>query len=156
MTNDDRWIEGDEWETIVANVPLVSVDLVVRHNGGVVLGKRTNEPAKGEWFVPGGVVFKNESLVDAVDRVANEELGCDVKIVESLGAFEHFYETSEVEGIETKHYLANAFVVDPEREEFIPDDQHEQLRVFEPPFDGLHSYVQRYLDAASATLKKNR
>ena len=150
---DDRWIEDDAWETVVANVPLVSVDLVVRHNGGVVLGKRTNEPAKNEWFVPGGVVFKNESLTDAVHRVARDELGCDVAVVDSLGVFEHFYDTSEVEGIETKHYVANAFVVDPDDKEFTPDNQHEQLRVFEPPFDDMHPYVQRYLDAASDRIK---
>ncbi|WP_136592339.1 GDP-mannose mannosyl hydrolase [Salinigranum halophilum] len=152
MTTDERWIEGEAWETIVANVPLVSVDLIVRHDGGVVLGKRTNEPAKGEWFVPGGVVFKNESLTDAVHRVARDELGCDVTIVESLGAFEHFFDTSEVDGVETKHYLANAFVVDPDTEEFTSDDQHAGLRVFEPPFDELHPYVLRYLDAASDSL----
>jgi len=31
----DRWIPSDEWRTIVANVPLVSVDLVIEHDGGV-------------------------------------------------------------------------------------------------------------------------
>ncbi|TKX86023.1 NUDIX domain-containing protein, partial [Halorubrum sp. SS5] len=71
----DRWIPDDQWETIVANVPLVSVDLVIEHDGGVLLGKRENEPANGEWFVPGGTVRKNESRTDAVHRVATEELG---------------------------------------------------------------------------------
>lgn len=151
MTDDDRWIEGDDWRTIVANVPLVSVDLVVRHDGGYVLGKRTNEPVKGEWFVPGGVVFKNERLTDAVHRVARDELGCDIKIVESLGAFEQFYDTSEVEGIDTKHYVGNGFAVEPDADEFSPDDQHTALRVFHPPFDDLHPNVQYYLNADSSS-----
>jgi colanic acid biosynthesis protein WcaH len=62
----------------VTSVPLVSVDLVVRHDGGAVLGRRQNEPAKGEWFVPGGRVHKDERLTDAVHRVARTELGSDV------------------------------------------------------------------------------
>lgn len=52
----------DEWKTIVENMPLVSVDLIVLYDSGILLGKRNNPPAKGEWFVPGGLVKKNETL----------------------------------------------------------------------------------------------
>ena len=48
MTDSEKPIPDDEWQTIVANVPLVSVDLVIEHDGGVLLRKRENEPAKGE------------------------------------------------------------------------------------------------------------
>ena len=71
MADTDSPISDDEWETIVANVPLVSVDLVIKHDDGVLLGKRENEPGKGEWFVPGGTVFKNEPRTNAVHCVAN-------------------------------------------------------------------------------------
>ena len=108
----DEWISDEDWRTIVANVPIVSVDLVVRREGGVLLGRRTNEPAKGAWFVPGGRVRKGETRREAVHRVASEELGSDVEIVESLGAFEHQYETADVDNVDSKHYLANGYVVD--------------------------------------------
>ncbi|ADE04487.1 low-salt glycan biosynthesis hydrolase Agl8 [Haloferax volcanii] len=140
-------IPDDEWEAIVANVPLVSVDLVIRHEGGVLLGFRENEPARGEWFVPGGTVFKNETLTDALYRVADEELGVDVTIESRLGTFEHFYDTSDVEGIDSKHYLATAFEVTLDDDNLEMDTQHSQLKVFEPPYEGLHPYVERYLDA---------
>ncbi|ELZ31366.1 GDP-mannose mannosyl hydrolase [Halogeometricum pallidum JCM 14848] len=146
MKDDVSWVPEDEWASVVANVPIVSVDLIVRQEGGVLLGLRENEPAKGEWFVPGGTVLKNERLTEAIHRVAEMELGCEVKICERLGTFEHFYDTSEVEGVETKHYLANAFVVEPLQPVDAVDDQHSELRVFEPPFEGLHPYVQRYID----------
>jgi len=48
-------IPDDAWATIVEHSPLVSVDLIVRQSGGV-LGTRTNEPLKGEMFVPRGPV----------------------------------------------------------------------------------------------------
>ncbi|KAB1187527.1 MULTISPECIES: GDP-mannose mannosyl hydrolase [Haloferax] len=145
ILEESKPIPDDEWESIVRNVPLVSVDLVVRHNGGVVLGLRENEPARGEWFVPGGTVMKNETLTDAVHRVAREELGSDVTIEERLGTFEHFYDTSEIEGVDSKHYLATAFVVTLDADELRPDAQHSQLKVFEPPYDDVHPYVERYL-----------
>jgi colanic acid biosynthesis protein WcaH len=48
MPEDERWAQGANWETIVENVPIVSVDLIVKYGGGVLLGLRENEPAKGE------------------------------------------------------------------------------------------------------------
>jgi len=144
---DQQPIPDDEWRTIIENVPLVSVDLVVEYDGGILLGKRENEPAKGEWFVPGGTVLKNERLSEAVHRVATEELGCAVDIVESLGTFEHFYETSELPEVDSKHYVANGFIVRPKSEPVVGDDQHGALRVFSEPYPELHPYVQRYLNA---------
>ena len=145
---DEKPIPPEQWETIVANMPLVSVDLIVEHDGGVLLGKRENEPAKGEWFVPGGTVLKNESRVDAVYRVAKDELGEPVVIEECLGTYEHFYDSSEVEGVNSKHYVATGYRCSPEYEhpEFGGDAQHSALEVFSPPFGDYHPYVERYLD----------
>lgn len=147
----NSWIPHEEWKTIVKNIPIVSVDLVVLHDGGVVLGKRTNEPAKGEWFVPGGRVLKNESLQEAVHRVAKEELDVNVQIEESLGAYEHFYENSDVAGC-GKHYVANGFVVSTtNREKISPDEQSEEMSVFgmDDLTKDLHKYVRQYLSDAS-------
>ena len=145
-----EWISDEEWEIIVRNVPIVSVDLVVLHDDGVVLGKRKNEPAKGEWFVPGGRVRKHERLRDAVHRIGKEELGVDVEIIEFLGTYEHFYDTADVAPSEGKHYLANGFVVRTTGEELAPDSQHETVRTFHTPPEGLHRYVEQYLEDASA------
>jgi colanic acid biosynthesis protein WcaH len=54
MGDEDKPTPPEEYSTIAQNVPIVSVDLLVHHNGGLVLGKRQNEPVKGEWFVPDG------------------------------------------------------------------------------------------------------
>jgi colanic acid biosynthesis protein WcaH len=142
------WIPEEEWATIVRNVPVVSVDLVVEAPEGVLLVERTNRPAMGEWFVPGGRVRKGERLVEAVDRVAREELGVAVEIDRSLGAYEHLYDDAEVDDAGGKHYLANGFLVGTDATEFDLDDQHGAARVFETPPDDLHPYVSAYLEAA--------
>jgi len=107
-----------------------------------------NEPAKGEWFVPGGTVFKNERRTDAVHHVAEAELDEPVIIDECLGTYEHFYETADVEGIDSKHYLATGYRCHFERDdpEIVGDDQHSDFKVLRPPFENLHPYVERYLD----------
>lgn len=139
----------ETWETVVRSVPIVSVDLVVHYDEGIVLGQRTNEPARGEWFVPGGTVRKHERLRDAVDRIAREELGVDVTIKRKLGVYEHFYDVADVEDADGKHYVPVAFEVTTEEEELAPDDQHADLRIFEPPIEiELHPYVREYLEDA--------
>ncbi len=48
------------FKTVINSTPLISVDLVIKNNEGqILLGKRTNRPAKGFWFVPGGWVLKD-------------------------------------------------------------------------------------------------
>jgi colanic acid biosynthesis protein WcaH len=149
------WIDDDAWETIVRNVPIVSVDLVVLTGTEVVLAERQNRPAKGEWFVPGGRVHKGERLEAAVHRVAREELGIGVEIRASLGAYEHLYAEAEVGVAESggKHYLANAFVVETTDEPTAADAQHGAVRTFGTPPSDLHPYVRTYLDDASEVVE---
>lgn len=144
----DHRIPPDEWATIVSNVPIPSVDLLVRYDDGIIFGHRTNAPAKGYWFVPGGRIHKGETRQDAVHRVAATELGVEVTIVESLGAFEHFYDTAAADGVDSKHYVANGYVVDVVDGDFTPDAQHSEVRVFESPPDPLHEHVRAYFTAA--------
>lgn len=154
---DRGWIPNEVWAAIVRHVPIVSVDLVVSFDGQVVLGKRRNEPAKGEWFVPGGRVHKHERLVEAVHRVAQAELGVEVTITECLGVYEHFYETADVADADGKHYVANGFVVRATDDPTAADGQHSDLRAFAEVPEDLHPYVAQYLqDAESSTTRDLR
>jgi colanic acid biosynthesis protein WcaH len=56
-------------------VPRLCVDAVIIRDGGIVLSMRTIHPNKGLWQTPGGTVYKEESLEEAVRRVAKGEVG---------------------------------------------------------------------------------
>ena len=146
---DEHPISDSDWRTIVEHAPIVSVDLIVEHDGGIVLGKRTNEPARGEWFPPGGSVRKHERLTDAVHRIAASELGVSVTIERQLGVYEHFYDVADVadvSGVGGKHYVPIGYVVSTDGSSLEPDEQHTELRSFTPPFEfDLHPYVRDYL-----------
>ena len=49
------------FKAVVENNPLVSIDLCLVCDGQLLLGKRTNELLKGEWFTPGGRIHKDET-----------------------------------------------------------------------------------------------
>ncbi len=55
--------------------PLIGVGAVVLINNSVLLIKRANEPCKGCWAIPGGLLDYGESIVDAVRRELYEETG---------------------------------------------------------------------------------
>lgn len=145
MGESSKPISEDDYRVIAENVPIVSVDLLVHHQSGILLGKRQNRPAKDKWFVPGGTVLKGESRIQAVHRVAKEELGVDVVVDEVLGSYEHFYDEAATPGVNSKQYLATAYIVTPHPGSLEPDNQHESLRVFTEPFPEVHDYVERYL-----------
>ncbi len=173
------YVADADWATVVRNVPIVSVDLVVLaptststsvassarapdgsthddgsdgdgNEWGVVLARRENEPARGEWFVPGGRVHKGERLTDAVQRVARDELGTAVTVERTLGAYEHFYDTADVDDAGGKHYVPVGYVVRTFEASFDLDDQHSAVRVFSPETlpDDLHPYTAAYLEDA--------
>lgn len=141
-------IENGAWKTIVRNMPIPSVDLLIKCPTGFLLGKRTNKPAKDEWFIPGGRIQKGEPLEEAVHRIAEEELGTEVSIDRSLGVYDHFYDTSDVPESGGKHYIAHAYLVLTSECTVTTDDQHSKFRVFETPPKDLHPHVEAYLEAA--------
>ena len=62
-------LNPDDFHSVVRLAPLVSIDLIIRNaRGEVLLGLRNNEPAKGFYFVPGGIILKQERLREAFTR----------------------------------------------------------------------------------------
>ena len=91
------FLDSNTFRTVVASTPLVSIDLLVQDSEGkILLGHRTNRPAKDYWFAPGGRVLKNESLDQAFIRISKAELGRAFKRegAKLLGIYEHFYHDS--------------------------------------------------------------
>lgn len=126
-------LNRDEFLAVVAQTPLVSIDLVVvRPDGATLLGQRNNRPAQGCWFVPGGRVNKDEPLAVALQRISLRELGVDLSAYprQLLGAYEHFYPDNfaGVDGVST-HYVVLAQRIDvPADFDCVPaDDQHAAL-----------------------------
>ena len=121
---------------IIEATPLVSIDLIIRNpSEKVLLGKRINRPAKGYWFVPGGRIIKNETIIHALKRISKVEMGQDLSTEAHslLGAYDHIYEDNflNVDGINT-HYVVLAFSILLQQEiDVNPDEQHSDLQWWE-------------------------
>jgi colanic acid biosynthesis protein WcaH len=70
------WISENEYSKILRTFPIPCVDLIIKNTRGEVLMlMRKNEPAKGEWWFPGGRILHGESRHQAVKRKLKEECG---------------------------------------------------------------------------------
>ena len=58
--------------------PVVGIGAVIIKDGKIALIKRGNEPARGKWTIPGGLVELGESPEQAVIRETKEETGLDI------------------------------------------------------------------------------
>ena len=54
----------------------------------VLLVKRGQEPAKGEWSIPGGMVELGETLSEAAHREVREECNIDIKLIKQFEPYE--------------------------------------------------------------------
>ncbi len=119
---------------VVRNTPLVSIDLIVQNEAGAyLLGKRLNEPAKGDWFVPGGRIRKNETLDQAFERITQAELGIGLKRnkAQLQGVYEHFYETNagEQAGFGTHYVVLGYRLALNQQDLHLPQkEQHQEWR----------------------------
>ncbi len=134
-TNRGCELSDEEFSEVIKNTPLVSIDLIVKNDRGeILLGRRKNDPAKGCWFVPGGRICKNETLSQAFNRIAKNELNLDISInnAKLLGPFDHIY--SENKFNKTKfgtHYVALGYEVSIDTKlQFLEDSQHVNFEWF--------------------------
>jgi colanic acid biosynthesis protein WcaH len=126
-------LSEDQFRHVVRCAPLVSIDLLIFDPAEhVLVGLRNNEPAKGVYFVPGGIIRKGELLKDAFGRILLAETGQEALIgaARFLGPFEHFYATNRFGDAEFgTHYVVLAYRLQLDRRPEIKlNDQHSKLR----------------------------
>ena len=82
--------------------PLLTVDIIVEVNGGIVLIERKNIPHG--WAIPGGFVDYGESVESAALREAKEEISLDVVLTEQ------FYTYSSPNRDARHHTVSTVFI----------------------------------------------
>ena len=141
-------LDDQIFKTVVDSTPLISIDILIKKGNKILLGKRINKPAQGYFFSIGGRINKNESIYNAMARVALNELNIDFKSTpEFIGVFEHFYDDSIYENVST-HYVNLAYEYEVEEIPNLPTEQYSEHQWFSVEellnSDHVHLYVKDY------------
>jgi colanic acid biosynthesis protein WcaH len=121
-------IDHKIFKTVISSTPLISIDLLVKKDNKILLGKRINKPAQDYLFSIGGRVYKNETINSAMMRIAKDELNIELKSTSKfIGVFEHFYDDSIYQDVST-HYVNLAYEIKIEETLNLPTEQHNEYQ----------------------------
>lgn len=83
--------------------PLVGVAAVVFDGDSVWLARRNQEPSRGRWSLPGGLVELGEGHLQALERELKEELGIALSVGGLAGVYDKIF--YDPEGRVRYHYV---------------------------------------------------
>lgn len=143
-----RFIPAPLYRQILECLPIACVDIAIVHRGAVLLVKRKDAPARGAWWVPGGRVWKGETMRETALRKAREEVGLECHV----GPIIHTAETIFPDGPGgiAVHSINTCFFLYPEARDARPrlDAHHAGTKWVRTIPPGLHPYVVRCLEGA--------
>jgi colanic acid biosynthesis protein WcaH len=141
-------LDDTTFKTIIESAPLISIDILLKKDNKFLLGRRVNKPAQGYFFSTGGKINKNESIDNAMSRIAKNELNIELNTtLKFIGVFEHFYDDSIYDNIST-HYVNLAYEYQVEEIIDLPNEQHSEYKWFTIgellESKQVHKYVKDY------------
>jgi colanic acid biosynthesis protein WcaH len=136
------------YHKIISLVPIACVDIAIISGGAVLLVRRSDPPAKGRWWLPGGRVLKGEMMRDTALRKAREEVGIECHAGPIIYTAETIFPDGP--GGIPIHSINSCFFLYPVSNAGGPalDRHHESFRWVRTAGKKLHPYVRRCLLAA--------
>ena len=122
------------------------VDVIILKNNSVLLTKRTQNPHKGSWHIPGSIIRKNETMKQAVKRAAKNELNLDVKIKKYIGAYENLNAY--------RHDISHGFIVTIISGKIKTDFQTKELKFFKKIPKNIISHLKKMIRDVLINSKK--
>jgi 8-oxo-dGTP diphosphatase len=116
--------------------PVVGIGAVIIQEGKIALIKRGNEPSKGKWTIPGGLVELGESLEASVIRETKEEVCLDVDNPSLIGVVDNI--DLDEQGRVKYHYVIIDYLVHVIAGTIQAASDAEELRWV--PFNEVESY----------------
>lgn len=138
---------------IINDVPLCSIDILLKKNNRYLMCLRKNKPAKNYFFVPGGRILKNEKYESTIRRILKNELNIKTKIpkYKIIGIYNHIYKDNvfDKKGVNT-HYFVCAIKIEYKKNIFIKIDKQHSKYVFMSKKEILtnkkvHKFAKLYL-----------
>ena len=110
------------YEKFIKVFPFSCVDVLLFKNDAILLTKRTRNPYKNYWHLPGHMIRKNESMRQAVKRAGKNELSLNVIIKKYVGVYESLNSF--------RHDISHGFIVKIKSGDIKTDFQSKEMKFF--------------------------
>lgn len=132
-------------------MPIACLDLVIMRNGKILLVKRDRDPAKDQYWLPGGRILRGESFVEAAKRIAKGEVGLSISKLTNIGIGNLvFKEDPFGHGCGT-HTVSFIYKCVAGKETPSLDNNHIDYKWWDGKSGKYHSYVKTFASKARNT-----
>jgi len=138
-------IECDVFDEIRKVIPIVCVDLVIPKRGDILLVKRIEPPAQGQWWTPGGRIFHGETIEEASIRKSETEVHLDCSFKKILGVTESIFDNLIINGKSISIHSVNVVCLmelNDDTQQIQLDNGHAEYLWTNESFVGLHPAVE--------------
>lgn len=127
------FIETEKYKEMIEVLPIVCLDTFIVQDGKMLLWKRTNNPLKWEWCVPGWRLMIGEQVQDGIIRKIKEELWIDYTWpTRVLGTYNTIFGINSFDQHKPYHTVNIVHIIELDEEcIFHKDHQNEELEFFE-------------------------
>lgn len=160
-----HFIETGLYNEIRRIIPIACVDIVIPDNNKILLVKRKEPPAQGQWWTPGGRIFHGETIEEASVRKAKTEVHLDCRFNKILDVTETIFDNVKIKdsviSIHTVNVVCLMELKDSRQQHIQLDNNHEDYLWTKDVFTGLHPAVKqifevyRCLNETESSIKAN-
>ena len=147
----NKVLDSSLYRIIHQNMPINCVDVVLKTTDrGFLMIKRKEEPAKDQWWLPGGRVLRNESLVSAAKRKVLEETNLRIKSLDKIvNGYELLFRGDPFDHGGGTHSICTCYSAEvKDLSSLKMDECHSESKVFSHYISEWHPYLRYCLGQA--------
>ena len=130
---ENNLIPSQLYDQIAKLLPIATVEALIVINDALLFLKRNNNPAKGQWWFPGGRIRKGESLHEALHREVKEETGLEISSFKLIGVYSRTFPE--------RHDITIAYLCKCKEGKVKLNSEHSEYGLFKKMPDGLNTYL---------------
>ena len=121
------------YDQIVKLMPIAGVEALIVKEGAFLFLRRRNDPAKGQWWLPGGRIRKGETLQDALFREVKEETGLSVSIVRLINVYSRVFPE--------RHDISIVYLCETREDKVALNSEHSEYAFFKVLPKEIHPFL---------------
>lgn len=128
----DGFIPTVLYNQIVRLMPIASVEAVIKMDNALLFLRRKNQPAKGQWWFPGGRIHRGESFEETLHREVKEETNLEVSSCKFINVYSRVFPE--------RHDITIAHLCKCKGKVTL-NNEHSEWKIFKNNPPNLHRYL---------------